>query len=167
MIFSFIDILFFIILLIFIVLSTIEGFVKSCLSKAAFVVSVFIAAAFTPNALVIVKKAIDIKYLSVGLAFIFVFIVAFLLLKIIQLLIEKIFSGRILGSLDHALGFFWGAIFGLAVIVVFLVILKIQPFVDCSQILNQSVFARYLLPIFSDFEIVKNGIKISPVQENF
>lgn len=158
---SILDILCLVIIAVCILIATIKGFVKCFLSKAAIIVSILLAVSFTPNAAEIIKKWVDIKYVTTILAFIAVFVIAFLVLKLFQLLIEKIFSGRILKTLDRIFGAVWGVLIGLLFVIAILLILKIQPFANTQSLLETSWFAKMLLPFFSDYEIVKNGINLT------
>ncbi len=158
---SILDIIFLVIIVACVLIATIKGFVKCFLSKAAIIASILLALSFTPNAAQIIKKWVDIQYVTSILAFIAVFVIAFLVLKLLQLLIEKIFSGRVLKTLDRIFGAVWGILIGLLFVIVILLVLKIQPFANTQNLLDSSFFANMLLPFFADFEIVKNGINLT------
>ncbi len=148
---SFLDIGFLVILAACIIGCTLRGFVSSFISKAGFLVSIIVAFSFTPQAENLVKKWLDMKYVTTIVTFIGLFIIAYLIMLLVQAIIKKIFSGKILGALDKVLGCVWGIFLAFFIIVCILVVIQIQPFVDVSSLLEKSIAAKFLLPIFADF----------------
>ena len=151
---SILDIIFIIIFAASLIICTARGFIDSCVGKAAFIISIFLAISFTPTAEILVKKWFDIEILTTIVAFLLAFVIAFVLLKILQLIIKKCASNKILNSLDHALGFFWGAAFGLLLVCTILLFLQILPIQAVDSVLQKSFFAKFFLPIISDFQVI-------------
>ncbi len=158
---AFIDMVFIIIIVACILLAVIKGFVASFFGKASFIVAILLGIFFAPKLDVFVSKYINIPYITTIISFLLIFIVSFLVLKVIQHLIKSLFSGEIMGSLDKALGFFWGLAEGLLIVGVICVILIVQPFFDLTELLSQSFFASKLLPLFVDTESLKEVVNIT------
>ena len=158
---AFIDMVFIIIIIACVLLSVLKGFVASFFGKATFIVAVLLGIFFAPKFDVFVAKYINVPYLTTIISFFIIFIVSFLLLKVIQLLIKTIFSGEVMGSLDKALGFFWGLAEGLLIVGVICVILIVQPFFDLSEMLSNSFFASKILPLFVNTESIKGSLNIT------
>ena len=96
-----------------------------------------------------IAKIIKIPAVDVVLAFILVFITAFLVVKIIQIIVGAIFSGEIMKSLDRVLGLAFGAIEGLLIVSCILILLKAQIWFDSDSLLSDSTLAKILLPYLS------------------
>ena len=73
------------------------------------------------------EKFINNQAVCIVLAFILLFIAAFLLVKIIQTLIGSVMDGDILKSLDRVLGFVLGALEGLFIVCAILILVCAQP----------------------------------------
>ena len=158
---AFIDMVFIVIIVACVLLSVLKGFVSSFFGKATFIVAVLLGIVFAPKLDVFVSNYINIPYVTTVISFLLVFIVSFLVLKVIQLIIKSIFSGEIMGSLDKALGFFWGLVEGLLIVGVICVILIVQPFFDLTELLSNSFFASKILPLFVNTESIKASINIT------
>ena len=81
------------------------------------------------------------------LAFLLIFMLVFLILQIIKTIIGHAFDTEIMGGLDKALGFFFGIIEGLAVVMLILVLLSVQPFIPMDNAFATSFFFRLLSPL--------------------
>ena len=158
---AFIDMVFIVIIVACVLLSVLKGFVASFFGKATFIVAVLLGIFFAPKLDAFVANYINIPYITTLISFFLVFIVSFLILKVIQLIIKSIFSGEIMGSLDKALGFFWGLVEGLLIVGVICVILIVQPFFDLTELLTNSFFASKILPLFVNTESIKASINIT------
>ena len=154
---SFLDIFFLVIVLASTVISTFRGFSKCVLSKVAFIASILAAVSFTPAAEQIISNWLDVKYLTTILSFVACFIIAFVILKLLQILIEKICKGRILKSLDRIFGAVWGLAIGLLLSVACLLILVLIPVDAVVDLISKSFFAKFVLPFFSEFQGIKIG----------
>ncbi len=142
------DLILFGITLIFCLRGAIRGFIDEIFGIGTFFISLYIAFRFNsivPQYLPDNLHPLLMKVLS----FLVIFICAFLILKIIQLIIKGLFSAKILKSLDHALGFFFGFVESIFLIaVIFFVILLIGKYIDVQPLLKDSLlfelFQRFL-----------------------
>lgn len=158
---AFIDFVFIIIIAACVLLSFLKGFVASFFGKATFIVAVLLGIFFAPKLDVFVANYVNVLYVTTIISFLLIFIISFLVLKVLQLIIKSIFSGEIMGSLDKALGFFWGLVEGLLIVGVICVILIVQPFFDLTELLSNSFFASKILPLFVNTETIKASINIT------
>lgn len=148
--FTFIDIVFTVIVLFFAIMACAHGLIKELFGKLAIIAGVVVALIFSSKLSPNLEKIINNQAVCLVLSFILLFIVAFLLVKIIQTLIGNIFKGDILKSLDRVLGFVLGAIEGLAIICAILIIVCAQPWFDSSVITNDSFYWSALEKILTD-----------------
>ncbi len=149
MTFTFIDIVFFIIIAAFAIVAMIHGLIKELFGKLAIIAGVVAGFYFCGLLAPHIAKIIRIAAVDVVLAFILIFITAFLVVKIIQIIVGAIFSGEIMRSLDRVLGLAFGAIEGLLIVSCILILLKAQIWFDSDSLLSDSTVARILLPYLS------------------
>ncbi|WP_407428731.1 CvpA family protein [Treponema sp.] len=146
MTFSFIDIFFLIIILTFAIMVTVHGFVKELFSRLAIIAGVFAGFYFCGMLAPHISKIIKIPAVDIVLAFILIFVTAFLVVKIIQIVFEKAFSGEIMKSLDRVLGFAFGALEGLLIVFCILILIRSQIWFDLSSLTENSTIYRILAP---------------------
>ena len=85
--------------------------------------------------------------MDIVLAFILIFITAFLIVKIIQILIEKAFDGEIMKSLDRVLGFAFGALEGILIVSCIMILVCAQIWFSSAFIAEKSTMYHVLSPI--------------------
>jgi membrane protein required for colicin V production len=81
------------------------------------------------------------------IAFAAIFLIAFLLVKILERLLHEGLEAARLDRLDRVLGLVLGAVEGLLAASIILIVLQIQPLFDVKALLAGSVFAKTILPI--------------------
>ena len=151
---SWLDILFLVIMIFTVINASIKGFIHEFFSKAAFILGIFLAAAFYTKLNTYVIKGVKIEILSKIVSFLIIFILVYIVMRLIQMIVKKAFSGEIMSGLDHSLGFFVGIAEGLAIVSLILVLFYMQPWFDVSELLQKCFFHRML-----------GGILSSPVNE--
>lgn len=149
MTFTFIDIVFLIIIAVFAIMAMIHGFIQELFGKIAVIAGVVAGFYFCGLLAPHISKIIKIPAVDVVLAFILIFITAFLLVKIVQIIIGTIFSGEILKSLDRVLGLAFGAIEGILVVSCILIALKAQIWFNFDSLTDSSTIYRILAPYLS------------------
>lgn len=142
--FEFIDLIFSTVILLFAVLGLINGFVKELFSKIAIILSVFCAVTFSSRLSYVFASLIENRTVDWILAFLVIFIATFLVVKIIQTLMERISTFSILNSLDKTLGFAFGFLQGLFIIAVFLILAFAQPWFDFEPVGEKSFYYNLL-----------------------
>ncbi|MCH5291227.1 MAG: CvpA family protein [Treponema sp.] len=146
---SVLDLVFVVILMACAMLAALHGFVREVLEKGAPVVSIWAALLLYRQVLVFIEPSVPIHVLAVAISFFLVFIVVYVLLMIVRSIMVRIVNNEILRGLDRFLGFCFGLVEGLAIVVVVLVVLKIQPWFDVQDLLGQSLSYHLLEPLVS------------------
>jgi membrane protein required for colicin V production len=155
--FSIIDLVFVGLIGLFMIRCYLKGFITEVLSMAAVVLGFLAALFFYKNGGAFLKNQFwhDTSIvLSEIAAFAALFIFVFVIVKIIEKMLVNIIDAVSLTKFDSYLGIVFGLAEGLAVVSLILFLLKIQPLFDSTAMLNDSVFARYLLPLITGKEKV-------------
>ncbi len=147
MTFNFIDVVFIVVILFFAVTSCVNGLIKELFGKLAVVAGAVAAFFFCGRLSPYLLKIINNPAVDLVIAFILIFVAVFLCVKILQIIFKSIFSGEILKSLDHVLGFIFGAAEGIAIVACVLILLKAQIWFDSSPVTNESTVSSLLLPV--------------------
>ena len=146
MTFTFIDIVFLIIILALALSAVVHGFIKELFGKLAVIAGVtagfYFCGALAPH----IGGIINIPAVDIVLAFLLIFITAFLLVKIMQIIAGAVFSGEIMRSLDRVLGFVFGALEGVLIVSCILILMKAQIWLDLDSLINPSAAWRTLGP---------------------
>ena len=138
--FSFIDIVFSVIVLFIAISACAHGFIAEIFGKIAVIASFFTAFYFCGKLAVRMQNIISVKGVCVAVSFAILFIATFLAVKIIQTAIKSLFSGDILKSLDRVLGFILGLFEGILVISAILILLISQPWFSLDRLLDSSFY---------------------------
>lgn len=144
-----VDVVFLAVVLILAVVGAVNGFVNEVFGKAAFVVGAWAAVLFHKQLVPPIEQHMSFHAGAVAIAFVAVFVVAFVVVKLVQLVARSVAQGYLFKDLDRALGFALGAVEGLAFVAVAIIVMRAQPFVDVTSILEDSLFAHSLEPLLS------------------
>ena len=152
--FSVIDIVFILLTVLFVIRCFLKGFVSELLSMAAFVLGILASLFFYKNGAEFLRENFwhDLEVIPEVVAFIALFLIVFIVIKLLEIMLKGIIQGVKLGNADRFLGIIFGFFEGVAVISLCLFVLRIQPLFDPSEILSESVFARFLLPLITGLE---------------
>lgn len=139
----------------------VRGFVEELLSVAAYAVGLLAGLLLYKVGADILKTKLGLTVIPEVIAFAAFFVVGFLVVKIIEKLIHEGLEAAKLQSVDRIVGFVFGALEGLVVVSLVLVVMTVQPIFDVKKILEGSFSARVLLPIIGP-EVSKwtQGIKM-------
>lgn len=96
----------------------------------------------------------DLKIIPEVIAFIALFLIVFITVKLLEIMLKGIINGVRLSGVDRFIGIFFGLAEGIAVVSLILFVLRIQPLFDSSLILSESFFAKLLLPLITGSEII-------------
>lgn len=167
---SFIDTVFLVIILLLAVICMFKGFIKEVLGKGAVILGIWAAILFYKLLVPYLLKYIHLRFLAIALSFLLVFLVVYLIVMIIRAIVGAAFQGEVLKGLDRTLGFVLGALEGLAVVAVILIVLAGQPWFDVSDLLSHSFFYKILklfiaAPVDSLSHMV-DAEKIIPIKNN-
>ncbi len=141
------DVVLGILLLFFSLRGVLRGFVSEVFSVGSVLLGLGAGYFFGPHFAQVAEQTLRLPGWGNIVAFLGVFLVVYVLLKVI----EKLFRGFIetlhLQNLDKALGLFLGIAEGLILILLLLWGLRVQPIFDTKALLEKSWIARFLLPL--------------------
>jgi len=151
---SVIDIIFIMLLILFVVRCYLKGFVSELFSMAAVVLGLLASLFFYKNGGEYLRSQFwpNMKIIPEVVAFVALFVIVFIVVKLLEMMLKGIINGVRLTGADRFVGIFFGLAEGIAVISLVIFILRIQPLFDPSSILSESVFARLLLPLITGQE---------------
>lgn len=142
--FTTLDIILLVLILFFIIKAAIRGLVDEFFGIATFIFGAYLAIRLAPKLKPYLASNMNPTLANI-LAFLILFIVFFLITKILQIIIKSIFSGQILSSLDHALGFIYGAAEGIVLVIIVLSVMSaFQPWIDTASLRENSFFGKIL-----------------------
>jgi membrane protein required for colicin V production len=142
-----IDIVFIIVLLITVVRALVRGFVHEFMSMAAIILGIVTAVLLSGVVAVKIAPYIGNTTWTQVVAFLGLFLAVYIVVKIFESALNRLVERINLDSLDRALGFFLGMAEGLVLIFIIILIMRVQPFVDLTSVIDHSAFARVLLPL--------------------
>lgn len=143
---------------IVVVRTTLAGFIAEFFSKAAVIVGAAGAVILYRQLVPFIESAAGDVLFPEIIAFLSIFLVLYLAVKLVQNFAGNIFQGDSLANLDRALGFFLGLVEGLLVVAVILIAMRMQPWFDFSSVTKGSVFMRLLDPFLSAPRELIHGI---------
>jgi len=151
---SVIDIIFIFLITLFVLRCYLKGFLSELLSMASIVLGLLASLFFYKNGGVFLRARFwpDLKVIPEIVAFIALFLIVFIVVKLLEIVFKEIINEVQLGGADRFLGVVFGFAEGIAVISLVLFLLRIQPLFDPSSILADSFFARFLLPLITGTE---------------
>ncbi len=153
----------------------VRGFVHEVLSVASIAVGI-LAGLLLSNTVIVqllpMIKANALPYQAqYSIAFLLCFIAGFVVMKIIERMLREGLEATSLDVFDRLLGLVLGVVEGFIVVGLFIVILEIQPLVDVSSLLSQSLYVKLIGPLIgptikgSIAPMMKGG-NIPPVFQN-
>ena len=141
-----IDIVFASIVLILVVRCALRGFIEEFMSMAALVLGVLFAVLFFKPGAAFVSGKLGVTMLPEVVSFIALFLIAFIIVKIFEKILCGIIERIDMAGLDKGLGVVLGLVEGLLVVSVALFVVSVQPLFDPTNLLDKSLFAKYLMP---------------------
>lgn len=152
------DIIFGVIVIVAVIRCVFRGFVAEILSVAALLGGIACAVLFARPAARLLEEYTEIRGATIIIAFLAVFLLVYIIIKISEGLLHRLFEALELEKLDRALGFFLGIVEGILLCAVITFILYLQPFIDLGNLLDNSIFAAVLLQVLpSRVEIFRAG----------
>ena len=145
---SIIDIIFILIILIFTIIATAKGFVRELFNKISFIGGIIVGCMFCNKLSVLLSNTIKNPLMSKIVSFILLFVITFLIIQIIKVIIGRFFDSEIMSGLDRTMGFFFGIIEGLAVVLFIVWVLSNFP-VFVNSFLQNSIFFKLFAPLLS------------------
>ena len=149
---SVIDVIFILLVALFMIRCFLKGFIGEVLSMAAIVLGIYASVFFYKNGADFLRANFwpDMKTIPEIIAFIALFLIVFLIVKLFEIMLKGIIRGVKLGGADKFLGLLFGFAEGIAVVSLVLFLLQlIKPIYDSSELLSDSFFAKFLLPLIN------------------
>lgn len=133
---------------IIVIRAGLRGFVEELTGAAWLVGGLLFAVSFYRESARYIRANFlgDMPFLPEIIAFIALFFIAFLLIKIAGGMLKDIIERSGLSIADHALGVVFGILKGAVLIAALLFFLTVQPFFDGSRLVRGSVIAGWLMP---------------------
>ena len=158
--FAVIDFIFIGLILLFIIRGFFIGFISEFLSMAGILFGVLVSIIFHESLALFLRSQFFPEMDNIIpeiIAFAALFIAVTLIITFIKILLKGIITGANLGGADKFLGLIFGFAEGVAVAGLILFLLGIiQPVVNTGVLLENSFFAKLLLPVIT-------GIKLPPI----
>ena len=89
----------------------------------------------------------NIRIVPELLAFVAIFLLILLVIKLLERILRDVIAGANLGTVNKLLGAIFGLIEGFAFTTLIIFVLSVQPLFDASKLIGESIFAQFLLPI--------------------
>ncbi|MDR1230440.1 MAG: CvpA family protein [Spirochaetaceae bacterium] len=146
-----------IIILLIAIRASLRGLVEEVAGTASVVLGLLLSAMFFDEGAAFIRERgiVTMKIIPEVIAFTAIFIMVFVAIKLLEGVLKDIVRRISLSAIDHLLGFFFGIAEALAVIMIVLVIINIQPLFDKNIVLDGSLFARMLMP---NAEALRRGV---------
>jgi len=146
-----IDVVFMVIIAISSLRCAARGFISELLSMAALIFGLLASLLFFRQGAVLVRGWFmpDVKVVPEIIAFIALFLIVYIIVKIVEITLKSIIEGIRLGGLDHLFGFLLGFVEGLIIVCLLLFLISIQPLVNPDSLLADSFLAKVLMPFIT------------------
>ena len=144
---SALDIICAIILIAATVRCTARGFIRETLSTGALIAALWGAILFSRGLTELLERFLAASRWNVAISFLALFALIYLVFKMAENLVQRAVERINLVNLDRALGFVLGVVEGVAIIVVMLFVLSVQPFFSPEELLAESFVAGVLSPL--------------------
>jgi membrane protein required for colicin V production len=143
-----IDIFFAVLIVVMAIHGFVKGFIEELFSRAAPILAIWAAVLlFSAGGLFIRERFMqNIRLIPEILAFIAIFVLVMLFVKMLGGILRSVVEGIHLGTVNKLLGVVFGLIEGIALTALILFILSVQPLFNASKLVGDSIFAQYLLP---------------------
>jgi len=165
---SVIDMVFFILIVLMVIHGYVKGFIEELFSWASLVLALGAAVMLYQKGAQFIRTKImeNVNYVPEILAFIAIFLLVMIFLKMLERVLKDVVEGAKLGGVNKILGAIFGLVEGFAITAIILFVLAAQPLFDASRVIGDSLFAQILLPIIKipiDFSRdVLNTAALSP-----
>jgi membrane protein required for colicin V production len=146
-----------IIILLVAIRASLRGLVEEVAGAASIVLGLLLSALFFDEGAAFIRDRgfVTMAVVPELIAFAAIFIAVFVAVKLIEGVLKDIVRRISLSSIDHLLGFFFGIVEALVIIMVIMVIINVQPLFDKNIVLDGSIFARFLMP---NAEALRRGL---------
>ena len=147
--FTVIDWIFISLTFLMIIHGYVKGFVEELFSWAAIVLAIWMGVLLNSAVAAFIRERVmqNVRVVPEILAFIAVFILIMIIVKLLERVLKDVIEGANLGAVNKMFGALFGLVEGAAFSALIIFVLIVQPFFDTSNLLEESLFASFLLPI--------------------
>ena len=124
-----------------------RGFISEVMSFAALILGIVAGVFFSKAGAGLIDTYIGFSNWNQIIAFLAIFLTVYLVIKLIEGILHRLFDKINLERLDRVLGFFLGLVEGGIAVVLLVYVMKIQPIFDLQPVLEKSVIAGFVLDI--------------------
>jgi membrane protein required for colicin V production len=131
-----------------------RGIIAEVTGIAWLVIGLLFAVSFYPEGAAYLRTKVlsDVEYIPEILAFLVLFWISFIVIKILGRMLREIIEGMHLSALDKILGIVFGIVKGIVVVGFILFIIRVQPLADTDKLLRDSYVNRLLMPHIEKIE---------------
>ncbi|THB66273.1 MAG: CvpA family protein [Spirochaetaceae bacterium] len=141
------DIIFSLILAFMVIRAGFRGFVQEFMAVASILFGIVAAVWGTAPVASRLDLLLGESIWNNIIAFLGLFLLVYLITKLIERVLNDLVERIHLDSLDHALGLFFGAIEGLLLVSLLILLMQVQPLFSVDQLLADSLYADLLMPL--------------------
>lgn len=145
--FNALDIVFGVVLLVAAVRCAFRGFIAEVMSMAALILGIGLAVLFSNLAADYLEPYLGDSMWNQVIGFLAIFLLVYLVVKIFEGALHRLFEKIQLERLDRALGFVLGVAEGLLVISIAIIVIYLQPFVPPERIVGNSIVTTVILRV--------------------
>lgn len=124
-----------------------RGFISEVMSFAALILGVAAAVFFSKAGASLIDRYVGVSNWNQIIAFLVIFILAYLIVKLLEGILHRIFDRIHLEKLDRVLGFFLGLAEGCLAVFLLVYIMQVQPIFNLQELLENSAISRFVLEI--------------------
>jgi membrane protein required for colicin V production len=128
-----------------------KGFIGELFSWASLILAIWVAVILFPAGGAYIRESFmpNIRVVPEVLAFISIFLVILIAIKLLGFLLKNVIEGARLGFVNKILGAVFGVVEGFAIVMIILFVLSVQPLFDASSLIGESAFAQFLAPLIN------------------
>lgn len=143
-----IDLVFIILIAFLAVVGIVKGFSDMLFNWAAPIISFVAAVIYFKGLSVYFSPFIRNAFLARAVSFLIIFVLVFIVIKILQLIVGRLFESPVLSQLNRILGGVLGAAEGFLLVGFVIFVMVNQKWFDCSNIASGSFFFEHFAPFF-------------------
>ncbi len=138
------DIVFILIIVVAALRGAFRGMIQEIISLAALFISLLLAAVYYPDAAHWIRSRSSLDESSTLIAYAFIFIISFILFKLLQKAVVSMMNESSMESTDRLLGFFFGLLEGVLICFLLVYLINFQHILNLDGLTDNSAIVPYL-----------------------
>ena len=156
-----IDIFFTAVILFMTIKAIVRGFVTELMGIAAIGLGILLGVLFSAVLGDFIGSKFGISNWNQVIAFLIIFLVSYILIKIFENGLNSLIDKIHLDKLDRAMGLFFGIIEGVALVMIVVFIIEVQPLIDTQKVEDESWYIQLIHRFVPDGqEIINENIDV-------